>query len=183
MRKVALQMGVSVDGYVSGGPNRTLDPGRRGEHPGVVAWKLDRLAEAGVHIMGRVAYEQMAAHWPNSTEAYAAPMNDLPKVVFSRTLTTTDWPTTRIADGDLTDEISRLKEEPGGDIVVHGGALFVQALSQRGLIDEYRLVTYPAALGSGQPMFKDLDTVVDLELVEVNPFDDGTIITVYRTRQ
>jgi dihydrofolate reductase len=86
--------------------------------------------------MGRVTYEQMAGHWPTATDDYAAPMNDIPKVVFSKTLPTADWAGSRIARGDLTQEIAALKSEPGGDIIAHGGAAFVQALSKLGLIDE-----------------------------------------------
>jgi len=180
MRKLVLQMGVSVDGYVAGGPKGTDDPGEP-EHPEVKAWKLARLREVGTHIMGRVTYEEMAAYWPTSTDAYAAPMNDVPKVVFSKSLTAANWPTSRIASGNLAEEIGRLKAEPGGDIMAFGGASFAQALSRERLIDQYHLVIRPAALGSGQPMFKDLTTPLQLELAETNNFPDGTIITVYRT--
>jgi dihydrofolate reductase len=110
-------------------------------------------------------------------------MNDVPKVVFSRSLTTAGWPESRIARGDVAEEIARLKNESGGEIMVHGGASFVQALSRLGLIDEYRLVTVPVALGGGLPMFKDLATPLRFELLEANTFPDGTIITVYRTRR
>jgi len=78
-------------------------------------------------------------------------MNDLPKVAFSKTLPAAGWPGTRIARGDLTEEIAALKGEPGGEIMAHGGAAFVQALSRHGLIDEYRMVILPVALGGGLP--------------------------------
>ncbi|MEP6852308.1 MAG: dihydrofolate reductase family protein [bacterium] len=180
MRLVALQMGISVDGYVAGGPDDDYDPGPLAEHPDVVARKMAWLHAAGTHIMGRVSYEAMASVWPTATGEYAAPMNDVPKVVFSRTLTRADWPTSRIASGDLAEEIHGLKAEPGGDIIAFGGYTFAQALSRAGLIDEYRLVTRPAALGSGEPMFKDLTTVLHLDLTECNAYPDGTVITVYR---
>lgn len=180
MRRLALQMSVSVDGYVAGGPERSGDPGDPGEHPDVTAWKVARLRGTGLHIMGRVTYEEMAAHWPTATGPYAPLMNDVPKVVFSRTVTTAEWAESRIARGDVAEEIGRLKDEPGGDIVVHGGASFVQALSRQGLIDEYRLVIRPSALGSGLPMFKDLAAPLQLDLADVHAFPDGTVITVYR---
>lgn len=85
MRKVALQMGVTVDGYVAG-PGGTLDWGLLAEHPDVRAWKVALVRQAGTHIMGRVTYEGMAAHWPAAADEYAAPMNNIPKVVFSKTL-------------------------------------------------------------------------------------------------
>jgi dihydrofolate reductase len=107
-------------------------------------------------------------------------MNNLPKVVFSKTLPAAGWADTRIARGDLTAEIAALKSEPGGDIMAHGGATFVQALSGAGLIDEYRLVILPVALGHGLPLFKDLERPLRLDLAEAKSFPDGTVIHVYR---
>ena len=151
MTRVVLQMGVTLDGYVAG-PGGEGDWGLPAEDPDVRAWKVASLSKVGTHIMGRVTYEQMAAHWPTATGDYAAPMNDVPKVVFSKTLPTADWASSRIARGDLTQEIAALKSEPGGDIIAHGGAAFAQALSGLGLIDEYRLVIHPVALGNGLPL-------------------------------
>ncbi len=179
MPKLIAQMGVSIDGYVAGGPERSGDPGRP-EHPDVTAWKIGRLRRVGLHVMGRVTYEEMAAYWPAATHEYAPFMNDVPKVVFSKTLAAAGWEQSRIARGDLAEEVGRLKDEPGGDIMAHGGASFVQALSRERLIDEYNLVIRPVALGSGLPMFKDLDSQLELELAEAHTFPDGTVITVYR---
>jgi dihydrofolate reductase len=130
--------------------------------------------------MGRVTYEQMAGHWPNATGEYAEFMNRLPKVVFSRTLPDAGWAGARIARGDLTEEMAALTSEPGGEVMVHGGAAFVQALSRLGLIDEYRLVILPVALGSGLPLFKDLAKPLRLNLAEATNFPDGTVIHVYQ---
>ena len=145
MRRVVLQMGVTVDGYVAGPGDWGLPP----EHPDVEAWKVASLRKVGTHIMGRVTYEEMARYWPTAAGQYAEFMNTLPKVVFSKTLTAAEWDSTRIARGDLTEEIGALANEPGGEIMAHGGATFVQALSRLGLIDEYRLVILPVALGAG----------------------------------
>jgi dihydrofolate reductase len=179
MRQVILQMSVTLDGYVAG-PGGAGDWGLPPEHPDVRAWKVASLRRAGTHIMGRVTYEQMAAYWPTATGDYAAFMNDLPKVVFSKTLPTAEWPTSRIARGDLTEEIAALKSESGGEIFAHGGAAFVQALSRRGLIDEYRLVIHPVALGDGLPLFKDLAKPLRLDLAEARTFPGGAVIHVYR---
>jgi dihydrofolate reductase len=172
-------MGVTVDGYVAG-PGGEGDWGLPPEHPDVRAWKVASLRQVATHIMGRVTYEQMAAHWPTATGDYAAFMNNLPKVVFSKTLPAAGWADTRIARGDLTAEIAALTSEPGGDIMAHGGATFVQALSGAGLIDEYRLVILPVALGHGLPLFKDLERPLRLDLAEAKSFPDGTVIHVYR---
>jgi dihydrofolate reductase len=84
----------------------------------------------------------------------------------------------RIARGDLAEEIAALKSESGGDIImVHGGAAFVQALSRLGLIDEYRLIILPVALGNGLPLFKDLANPLRVELAEAKSFPDGTALT------
>jgi dihydrofolate reductase len=180
MRRVTLQMGMSLDGYVASDR----------EHPGVavpedaelVRWKIDRLAKAGAHLMGRTTYQEMAAYWPSSTQPYAALMNDIPKVVFSATLSEASWPTTRIARGDLAAEIAALKEEPGGDLIAHGGASFAAALAARGLIDEYCLVIQPVAVGGGQALFAGLSAPLRLELVEARSFRCGVVVHVYRPR-
>jgi dihydrofolate reductase len=161
LRRVILQMGVTLDGYVAG-PGGEGDWGLPPEHPDVRAWKVASLDRVGTHIMGRVTYEQMAAYWPDATGDYAAFMNKLPKVVFSATLPAAGWAGTRIARGDLATEIAALKAEPGGEIMAHGGAAFVQALSRHRLIDEYRLVILPVALGAGLPLFKDLPRLLRL---------------------
>ena len=179
MRQVVLQMGVTLDGYVSGTGGEG-DWGLPAEDPDVRAWKVTSLRQVGTHIMGRVTYEQMAAHWPTATGDYAGFMNSLPKVVFSKTLPAAEWPGSRIARGDLAEEIAALKSEPGGEIMAHGGAAFVQSLSRLGLVDEYRLVILPVALGSGLPLFKDLPKPLRVDLAEARSFPDGTVIHVYR---
>ena len=179
MRDLVLQMGSSIDGKVSGGPEEDIGAGGT-THPAVVDRILSWLEDVGVHAMGRVTYEEMAGFWPTSTEAAAAYMNQRPKVVFSRTLTRADWPTTTIAGGDLAEEVARLKAEPGGDIVAYGGFTLAQALTRADLVDEYRLMVRPVALGSGEPMFSDLTAARRLDLVECTPYPDGTVILVYR---
>jgi dihydrofolate reductase len=132
--------------------------------------------------MGRLTYEEMPAFWPTSTSDYARPMNEIPKVVFSKTLQHADWPETRIARGDLSEEIGRLKREPGNDLIAYRGATFDQALTRLALVDEYRLMIQPAALGAGLPLFKDLPAPLHVELVEATTYATGVAIHVYRPR-
>lgn len=180
MRQVTLQMSMSLDGYVASDR----------EHPGVavpedaelVSWKLGRLARAGAHLMGRVTYQEMASYWPRSTHPYAAPMNDIPKVVFSKTLSDASWPVTRIARGELAAEIAALKDEPGPDVIAWGGASFAAALAARGLIDEYCLVIQPVAVGRGQALFAELPRALRLELIEARSFECGAVVHIYRPR-
>jgi dihydrofolate reductase len=183
MRAVVLQISVSLDGYVARLDQDNNDWGLPDEDKAVTDWKLDSVRQVGTHIMGRLTYEEMSAYWPSSESVFAASMNDIPKVVFSRTLPGADWPDSRIARGNLADEIDTLRHEPGGDIMAHGGASFVQALSQQHLIDEYRLVIRPVALGSGLPLFADLAAPLPLTLASASTYPDGTAIHVYRPRK
>jgi dihydrofolate reductase len=180
MRKLVVQMGVTLDGYVAG-PGGEGDWGLPAEHPDVRAWKVASLRQVGTHIMGRVTYEQMAGYWPTAAGDYAQFMNALPKVVFSKSLPAAGWAGSWIARGDLAEEVAALKGESSGDIIMaHGGAAFVQALSRLGLVDEYRLVILPVALGNGLPLFKDLAKPLRVDLAEARSFPDGTVIHVYQ---
>ncbi len=179
MRRVVLLMTASIDGFVVAPKGH---PGGPPEPDELKRWKLDRIRRAGTHIMGRVTYEEMASFWPTSDDEYAAPMNDIPKVVFSRTLAEASWPESRIARGQLAEEIAALKSQPGGEIIAWGGARFAQALSSAGLIDEYAIVVRPVAFGGGRPMFRDLPSTLELDLVAATTFANGTMLHVYEPR-
>jgi dihydrofolate reductase len=125
--------------------------------------------------MGRVTYEEMASYWPSSTHEYAAPMNEIPKVVFSKSIERADWPESQIARGDLAEEVAALKVIPGKDMIAWGGARFAQSLARHGLVDEYRLVTHPVAVTKGEPLFKDLASPVRLRLVETRSFKSAAV--------
>jgi dihydrofolate reductase len=171
-------MSMSLDGYVAS--DRAHPGASVPEDPELVAWKIDRVAAAGAHLMGRVTYEEMAGHWPHSTDTYAAPMNDIPKVVFSKTLTEATWPTTQIARGDLATEIAAIKEQSGPDVIAWGGATFASMLAGYGLIDEYCLVVQPVALGRGRSLFAELSDVMCLRLIEARSFECGAVAQIYR---
>jgi dihydrofolate reductase len=180
MRDVVLYMSMSLDGYVASDR----------EHPGVAIpegseleqWKLDRISRAGAHVMGRKSYEQMSSYWQASDDPYAAPMNEIEKIVFSKTLDDADatWPTTRVARGELATEIAAIKAEPGPDVIVWGGAEFAGALAAADLIDEYRLLIQPLVLGRGQGLFAQLPESRHLNLVEATPFPSGIVVQIYR---
>ena len=181
MRKLILSMGVSLDGLVA-------RPGRFGaagwglpqDDPALKERKLGWMHDVDLHLMGRNTYEEMAEFWPVSDDAYAAPMNEIPKVVFSRTLERAEWADSRIARGDLADEIATLTREPGKDMLAWGGAAFAQSLSRLRLVDEYRLILQPVALGDGLPLFKDLTAPLRLELVDAETYPTGAALHVYR---
>jgi dihydrofolate reductase len=175
-------MSMSLDGFV--GSDR--------EHPGIAIpdaevkqWKLDRIRKAGAHLMGRRSYEEMSSYWPQSDDPYAEPMNDIPKIVFSKTLTDDEaaWPVTRVARGDLAAEILAIKAEPGSGAIVWGGARFAGALAAADLIDEYRLLVQPLVLGRGEALFEQLPESRHLELVEATPFPSGIVVQIYRPQR
>ncbi|HTV11362.1 MAG TPA: dihydrofolate reductase family protein [Acidimicrobiales bacterium] len=176
MRDVVLIMTASIDGYVAAPHGHA---GAMPEPDELKQWKLDRIRRAGTHIMGRVTYEEMAGFWPTSTDDYAAPMNSIPKVVFSKTLQDATWPVSSVASGDLADEIGRLRRQPGGEIIAWGGAGFAQALSRARLVNEYAIVTQPVAYGGGLPLFRDLPDALHLNVVEAKTFSSGTMLHVY----
>jgi dihydrofolate reductase len=179
MRRVVLQMGMSLDGYVA---SDRLHPGVAvSEDAELEQWKLDRVRKSGAHLMGRVTYEEMAGFWPHSDHPYAAPMNQIPKVVFSKTLEEAPWPETRIARGDLGVEIAAVKAEDGPDVLAWGGATFAAALARESLIDEYRLAVRPVAIGEGRALFAELTAVQRLELVESRAFACGVVMQTYRS--
>jgi dihydrofolate reductase len=208
MRNLILKMSMSLDGFV-GSPRGELAWVFRGTDPQAIAWTVDAISQVGVHIMGSRTFRDMAAYWPTSTEVFAPPMNQIPKVVFSssglpaigsttRALEDAraqaprplddagsardSWASARVAGGDLTDEINRLKQEPGKDIMAHGGASFAQSLIERGLVDEYRLLVHPVVLGRGLPIFSKLAKPAELQLVEAKAFPGGAVAHIYRPR-
>jgi len=183
MRDVVLQVsGLSVDGYICeeetefnrlAGEDRFVDAERD-------AWMVKSLWRAGLHIMGGTTYRSMAGHWPTSTEVFADVMNQIPKVAFSRTLKSADWPESRIVRGHTAAvELERLRAEPGdGEIIAHGGAKFASSLAAGDLVDEYRLIVYPVVAGGGTPLFPAAPR--SLRLVSSTAFPSGCLALVYR---
>jgi dihydrofolate reductase len=207
-RKLVLKMSVSLDGFVAG-PNGEVDWISRTQGDDSAEMIVDILRNAGVHIMGSRSYYDMAAFWPYSDMPFAPPMNDIPKVIFSRTgletarttraladakahrmgeqrgLTPTaavlqSWAEPTVARGDLAEEVLRLKEQPGNYILAHGGARFARSLVASGLVDEYRLGIHPVVLGQGQPLFSGLRSPVDLRLISATSFGSGAVVAVYQ---
>lgn len=185
MRNVVLQMQVTADGFVCG-PNDELEWVFESYDDELKAWTVEHAWKAGVHIMGAKTYRDMASYWPHpeaiapGEEMFAAPMNEIHKVVFSHTLTESAWRDTRIARGDLREEIEALKRESGNEILAHGGASFAQSLARLDLIDEYRLITHPVALGKGRALFSTLEKPRNLKLASARAFPSGTVVHVYQ---
>src|SRR4051812_16795741 len=180
MRKLILGFYVSLDGKSADGDNGIRDVMMGIDDPEQEEYFVSRLWEAGAFLMGRNTYEIMAGFWPTADHPSAKAMNEIPKVVFSRTLKSADeWRETRIASGDTAEEIARLKAEPGKDLVAAGGTEFLHSLIKLGVVDEYRLWVLPAATGKGAALFPELDQPVNLRFVGSTAFPSGVLELVY----
>ncbi len=176
MRKVILGMNVSLDGYVAT-PDGNLDWAFANFDDELAASAMDTLSRFDVGLIGRNNYLEQAAAWPNRQGPMSDLVNNLEKIVFSRTLTGLVWKNSRLATGTPAEEIARLKQQPGKDIGVPGGASFAQSLSRDCLIDEYRLTMHPVVLGKGLPLFA---TPLKLKLVSSKAFASGVQFMVFQ---
>jgi len=186
MRKVVVSEFVSLDGVME-------DPGgaEKFEHGGwtMSYWgeaigkvKFDELFASDALLLGRVTYQGFAAAWPGRTDeaGFADRMNSLPKYVVSTTLEEVPWTNSQLVKGNIVKEISKLKQQPGQDILIAGSGALVQTLMQHDLIDAYRLLVYPVVLGSGKRLFRD-GSKATLRLVETRTFPSGVVLLEYQS--
>lgn len=187
MRKVILSMFMSLDGFIEG-PNHEFVPPDWSDDLSRY-WVEPNLATTGTILYGRVCYLMNAAFWQPAATDPASPaaqidhaplMNRLEKVVFSRSLETPVWDNSRIVSGDVAAEIERLRAEPGGDIVMFGGAGIASWCMRHRLFDEYRFMITPLVLGAGNPLFRGGHERFKLELMSSRTLDTGAIILHYR---
>jgi dihydrofolate reductase len=195
VRDLILKMAISIDGLVS-----DLD-GRNtwmfGADQEAKAWGVEYIWNASLHIMGSRSFQGMAPFWPTSTMEFAAPMNQIPKAVFSKqgpavlkaagdTQTgqlqsgAGSWAEAYVASGDLVEEIAKLKAQEGKPIIAHGGVSFARSLVAHGLVDQFALIVAPVALGKGLPLFSDLPAPRSLRLVSSKAFPGGAVAQIYR---
>lgn len=206
MRKLILKMSISLDGFVAG-PNGEMDWVFKSFDKAVRQWEMETLWKAGVHAMGSRTFADMSAWWPTSTEVYAAPMNAIPKVVFTRkgvdlgattgslkdtqamrggtqvktpVVGAESWKSAYVAKGDLKTEVEALKAQDGGPILVHGGAGIARSLIAAKLVDEYRLLVHPVALGKGMAIFTDVGEPLRLAPGGMTTFPSGSAAKILR---
>jgi dihydrofolate reductase len=179
MTSVILKMSISLDGYVAPADGSS-DWEAAGRSPDGAEWVLDTVSNASAHLVGAATYTRWADFWPDASGPFAAPMNEIPKVVFSNSLTSAEWNETTIVTGDLADAVARLKREfPGGYLLAQGGVRFARSLVDAGLIDEYRLVVQPIVLGAGERLFT---APLNLEPVSTTAFSGGAVAHVFTTQ-
>jgi len=187
MRKLKLQVQMTIDGFIAG-PN--------GEQDWMTFTWAEKLADfvndltdsSDTILLGRKMSADFLPYWtkaaadPDSPEnEFAHKMVDTRKVLFSKTLKSIDYKNTTIASGDLFEEVNKLKQEEGKDIIVYGGASFDASLISAGLIDEFYLFINPVAIGDGLSIFKKGDQQ-KLELIDAHPFEDGIVVMHYRPK-
>jgi dihydrofolate reductase len=176
MAALVLKMSVSLDGYVAPLDGST-DWAAAGRSDDAQRWTLETVSNAGAHLMGAATYAGWAGYWPSASGPFAEPMNEIPKVVFSNSLTSADWDGTTIVAGDLADAVTRLKQErSGGYLLAHGGVRFARSLVATGLIDEYRLAVHPVVLGDGERIFH---APLTIEPASTTVFSGGAVAHVF----
>ena len=142
-------------------------------------FKLDETVAAEALLLGRVTYEGFADAWPSREGEFADKFNQMPKYVVSSTVTDPSWTNTTVLDGELADEVARVRESADGDVVVHGSAKLVQALIENDLVDELRLMVFPVVLGTGKTLFGETSDKKTLQLRDSKIVGDGVAILVY----
>jgi dihydrofolate reductase len=176
MASLVLKMSVSLDGYVAPLDGST-DWVAAGRSDDALKWSVETVSNAGAHLVGAATYAGWATYWPGAAGPFAKPMNEIPKVVFSNSLTSADWDETTIATGDLADAVTRLKRErSGGYLLAHGGVRFARSLVATGLIDEYRVAVHPVVLGTGERIF---EAPLTIEPASTTVFSGGAVAHVF----
>jgi dihydrofolate reductase len=186
MRKLVVSEFVTLDGVMEdpggaegferGGWAFRFERGTAGDK-----FKLDELLQASALLLGRVTYQAFAEAWPSRTDeaGFADKMNGMPKFVVSATLRDATWSNSTILKGDVAAEVSALKQQSGGEILVVGSGQLVRTLMRHDLVDEYRLMVFPIVLESGRRLFDEGGDAIVLRLVEAKPVGSGILILTY----
>lgn len=185
MRKLIVFNHSSLDGYftdANGDMSFARNPVPDTEWDAFVAGNA---GSGGTLVFGRLTYELMVSYWPTPMAAEQMPlvaerMNNLPKVVFSRTLQAATWNNTQLVKSDLAGVIRNMKREGGEDMVIFGSGSLVSQLTQAGLIDEYQIVVDPVTLGAGRTMFDGIQKVLTLKLKSMRTFGNGNVLLCYQ---
>ena len=176
---------VTLDGFFEG-PNKELDWHIVDEE--FKEYAIDLLSKVDALLFGRVTYQLMADYWPaaatnpstsKSDLEIADKMNNLPKIVFSKTLQEVKWNNSRLVKENIAEEISKMKQQPGKVMVIFGSGSIVSNFMQHGLIDEYRIIVNPVVLGNGNPLFKGIKDKHNLNLLKTRAFSSGVVILYY----
>jgi dihydrofolate reductase len=163
-----------AEGFKYGGWSFEFNRGEEGDK-----FKLDETLGTEALLLGRVTYQGFADAWPSREGEFADKFNSMPKYVVSSTLDEPDWDNSTVLEGDVADEVAKLKDDMDGDIVVHGSAQLAQALIENDLVDEIRLMVFPVVLGSGKRLFGETSDKKGLRLADSKTVGDGVAILTY----
>lgn len=186
MRKLILQVQLSVDGFVAG-PNGEMDFMTWNWDDALKEYTINLTDSVDSILLGRKMTSGFITYWTSVVQSgetnpeypFARKMIDKPKWVFTKTLEKSEWDNTTLAKGDIVAEVNALKQRQGKNMVVYGGANFVANLVKYNLIDEYHLFINPAAIGTGMSIFNLLEGKRDLKLVKATSFDCGIVVLHY----
>jgi dihydrofolate reductase len=184
MGKIVVSENVSLDGVIQ---DPAGDEGfRRGgwvglikDRPGANKLALDEALATEVLLLGRRSYEWMAGRWPSRSGELADRLNSMPKYVVSSTLEDPDWNNSTVLKGDVVNEVSKLKQEPNGEILVVASFQLVRTLMEHDLVDELRLKIYPVVLGAGERLFGETSDKKPVRLVNTQTIDDDVAFVTY----
>ncbi len=189
MRKLKLQVQISINGYIAG-PTGEMDWMTWNWDTDLVNYVAALNDPIDTIVLDRKLAEGFIPYWAgvaaddgNEQQSAGKKFTDTPKVVFSRSLTESLWDNTALAEDDLIKEINKLKATEGGDIMAYGGASFVSSLIKDNLIDEYHLFVNPAAIPSGLPIFETATAAHQLELVKATGFNCGITVLHYKAKR
>ncbi len=178
MRKLFVSNVMSLDGFFET-PERKLDWCVVDEE--FFSYAREMLRSVDTILFGRRTYQHMAAYWPTAPkDEIAEKMNNLRKIVFSRTLAKAEWNNSTLVSGDIAGEVRRLQQQAGKDMVILGSAMLASFLLQQGQIDEYRVIVNPVLLGRGNSLFPDIKQPVTMKLNETKLFGSGVAVLYYQ---
>ncbi len=184
MRTLTVFNQISLDGYFTD-KNNSIDWAKGNtDDPEWQSYVAGNATGGGVLLFGRKTYDMMKSYWPTEQARkdngkVAEAMNSLPKIVFSRSLDRVDWTNTTLLEGDLVDNIRRMKGESGPEMVILGSGSIVAQLAPTGLIDSYTIIVNPTVLGNGRTMFEGLASPIRLETTSVRKFRNGNTVLTY----
>jgi len=182
MRKLTVFNNVSLDGYFTDA--RSDMSWAHQNDPEWNSFTAENASGGGVLLFGRITYQMMASFWP-SKQAFemmptvAEQMNNLPKVVFSRTMDSASWTNTRLVNDHMVEAVRKMKNESGPGLVIMGSGTIVSQLTQQNLIDEYQIVVHPLVLGSGRTMFEGVNDKLALRRTKMRTFENGNVFICY----
>lgn len=184
MRKLKLQMQMTINGYVAG-PNGENDWMTWNPDDEFMEFLNSLIDSSDTMLLGRKLADGFIKHWENSlvknpVPPFAKKIVDMQKIVFTKTLDKSTWNNTTLATGNLGEEIAKIKKQNGKDIIVFGGAGFVSSLIREGLIDEYHLIINPTAMGNGMTIFNSLEHIQKFTPVQSKLYSGGKIVLSYK---